>query len=57
MVDLGRFEVIAVSAGFDTHLGDLASLGLIEQDYFDIGKRVALLGKAHVFCFGRWLCG
>jgi acetoin utilization deacetylase AcuC-like enzyme len=49
MVDLGRFEVIAVSAGFDTHLGDLASLGLIEKDYWEIGKRVALLKKPVFF--------
>jgi acetoin utilization deacetylase AcuC-like enzyme len=49
LVDLGRFEVVAVSCGFDTHLGDLASLGLIEKDYFEIGKRVALLGKPAFF--------
>ena len=36
-------------AGFDTHFGDLASLGLIEQDYFDIGKKVALLRKPAFF--------
>ncbi len=48
MVDLGKFEVVAVSAGFDTHLGDLASLGLVEQDYFEIGKRIAKL-KKHTF--------
>ncbi|MCW3995513.1 MAG: histone deacetylase [Candidatus Bathyarchaeota archaeon] len=49
MVDLGKFEVVAVSAGFDTHLGDLASLGLVERDYFEIGKKVALLGKPAFF--------
>ena len=49
IVDLSRIEEIAVSAGFDTYLGDLASLGLIEQDYFDIGKKVALLGKPTFF--------
>jgi acetoin utilization deacetylase AcuC-like enzyme len=43
-VDLGKFEVLAVSAGFDTHKCDLATLGLIEQDYFDMGKRVAKIG-------------
>jgi len=48
-LDLGRFEQVAVSAGFDTHKGDLASLGLIEQDYYDIGKRVALLAKPSFF--------
>jgi len=49
MVDLGGFEQIAVSAGFDTHQGDLASLGLIEQDYFNIGERIASLGKPAFF--------
>lgn len=49
MVDLGRVEVIAVSCGFDTHLGDLASLGLIEHDYWEIGKRVALSEKSVFF--------
>jgi len=27
LVDVERFEVVAVSAGFDSHVGDLASLG------------------------------
>lgn len=49
MVDLGKFKAVAVSAGFDTHQGDLASLGLIEQDYFEIGKKVALLKKPAFF--------
>ena len=49
MVDLTKFEVVAVSAGFDTHKGDLATLGLIEQDYFEIGKRVAKLKKPAFF--------
>ena len=48
MVDLERFEVVAVSAGFDTHAGDLASLGLTEKGYRGIGKRIAEL-KKHVF--------
>jgi acetoin utilization deacetylase AcuC-like enzyme len=48
MVDMGRFEVVAVSVGFDAHLGDLASLGLTENSYREIGKRVAAL-KKHVF--------
>jgi acetoin utilization deacetylase AcuC-like enzyme len=43
-LDLGRFEVVAVSAGFDTHNGDLASLGLLGQDFFDLGKKIASLG-------------
>jgi len=49
MVDVGSFETIGVSAGFDTQLGDLASLGLIERDYFDIGKKVASLKKPTFF--------
>jgi len=41
LVDAGKFEVLAVSAGFDTHKCDLATLGLVEQDFFEIGKRIA----------------
>ena len=49
MVDLEKFEAVAVSAGFDTHLGDLASLGLVEQDYFEIGRKIASLKKPAFF--------
>ena len=49
MVDSSKFEAVAVSAGFDTHQGDLATLGLVEHDYFEIGKRVALLKKPAFF--------
>jgi len=49
MVDLGWVETVAVSCGFDTHLGDLASLGLIEKDYREIGVKVALLKKPAFF--------
>lgn len=48
MVDRGSFEVVGVSAGFDTHAGDLASLGLTEKGYMEIGKRIAGLEK-HTF--------
>lgn len=48
-VDKGRFEVVAVSAGFDTHDGDLASLGLTEKAYQGIGRRVAGLKKPMFF--------
>jgi acetoin utilization deacetylase AcuC-like enzyme len=48
-LDLGKFEEVAVSVGFDTYMGDLASLGLVEADYFEIGKRVAKLGKPAFF--------
>ncbi|MCW4006668.1 MAG: histone deacetylase [Candidatus Bathyarchaeota archaeon] len=49
MVDLERFELVAVSAGFDTHSGDLASLGLTEPCYREIGKRIGKLGKRTFF--------
>jgi acetoin utilization deacetylase AcuC-like enzyme len=49
MVDLEKVEVVAVSCGFDTHLDDLASLGLVGHDYWEIGKRVALLKKPAFF--------
>lgn len=49
MVNPDKFESVAVSAGFDTHLGDLASLGLLEQDYFQLGKRIGKLKKQSFF--------
>lgn len=49
MVDSGTFEVVAVSAGFDTHEGDLASLGLTDKGYREIGKRIAGLKKPTFF--------
>jgi acetoin utilization deacetylase AcuC-like enzyme len=49
MVDLRAVEVVAVSCGFDTYFGDLASLGLVEKDYWEIGKKVALLKKPAFF--------
>jgi len=48
-VDTDKFEVVAVSAGFDTYAGDLASLGLSEEAYRGIGKRVAALRKPTFF--------
>jgi acetoin utilization deacetylase AcuC-like enzyme len=48
-VDFGKVEVVAVSCGFDTHVGDLASLGLVEHDYWEIGKRVARMKKPAFF--------
>jgi len=48
-VDISRFEVVAVSAGFDTHSGDLASLGLTEKAYREIGKRIGALNKPTLF--------
>lgn len=49
MVAVNRFEVVAVSAGFDTHAGDLASLGLTEKGYFGIGEKIAALKKPTFF--------
>jgi acetoin utilization deacetylase AcuC-like enzyme len=49
MIDLGKFESVAISAGFDTHLGDLASLGLTEKGYREIGKRIVTLNKPTFF--------
>jgi acetoin utilization deacetylase AcuC-like enzyme len=48
-VEIGRFEVVAVSAGFDTHMGDLASLGLTEKCYGEIGKKIGALKKPAFF--------
>src|SRR5665648_344562 len=48
-VNLSKFEALAVSAGFDTHKCDLATLGLVEQDYFEIGKRIAQLSLPAFF--------
>jgi acetoin utilization deacetylase AcuC-like enzyme len=47
-VDTDRMEVVAVSAGFDTHFGDLASLGLTEESFRRIGSKIASLQK-HTF--------
>ena len=43
LVDLEKVEVLAVSAGFDTHVGDLASLGLTGEGYRRIGKLLSSL--------------
>jgi len=48
-VDFSKVEVIAVSSGFDTHVGDLATLGLVELDYWQIGKRIAQMKKPVFF--------
>ena len=49
MVNVDKFEVVAVSVGLDAHLGDLASLGLTESSYREIGKRIGVLGKNTFF--------
>ncbi len=40
-----RFEVVGISAGFDAHEGDLASLGLSFECFREIGKRISALEK------------
>ena len=40
-----KVELVAVSAGFDTHRNDLASLGLTTNSYLKIGKKIAELKK------------
>jgi len=44
-VDMANIEVVAISAGFDAHEGDLASLGLTHEGYREIGRKVGALGK------------
>jgi acetoin utilization deacetylase AcuC-like enzyme len=44
-VDMKQVEVIAISAGFDAHKGDLASLGLTSDCYREIGRRIRNQGK------------
>jgi acetoin utilization deacetylase AcuC-like enzyme len=47
--DLRKVEVVGVSAGFDTHMNDLASLGLTENTFRQIGRRIAALRKPTFF--------
>jgi len=49
MIDIKKFEIVAVSMGFDTHKGDLASLGLTEKSFNLIGKRIAALKRPTFF--------
>jgi acetoin utilization deacetylase AcuC-like enzyme len=44
-VEMANFEVVGISAGFDAHQGDLASLCLTHEGYREIGRRVGALGK------------
>jgi acetoin utilization deacetylase AcuC-like enzyme len=48
-VDPKNFEALAVSAGLDTHSCDLASLGLLTDDYIEIGRRIAKLNLPAFF--------
>jgi acetoin utilization deacetylase AcuC-like enzyme len=44
-VQIADIEVVGISAGFDAHQGDLASLGLTPSGYREIGRMVGALGK------------
>ena len=44
-VKMANVEVVGISAGFDAHQGDLASLGLTHEGYREIGRKVGALGK------------
>jgi len=44
-VEIANIEVVGISAGFDAHQGDLASLGLTHEGYREIGRKVGALGK------------
>ena len=48
-INFKKIQVIAVSAGFDAHFGDLASLGLNEKSFRKIGERIAKLNKPTFF--------
>jgi len=44
-VEMANIEAVGISAGFDAHQGDLASLGLTHEGYREIGRKVGALGK------------
>jgi len=44
-VEMANIEVVGISAGFDAHEGDLASLGLTSDGYREIGRKVGALEK------------
>lgn len=44
-VEVRKVKVVAISAGFDCHDGDLASLGLTSACFLEIGKRIRDLDK------------
>jgi len=45
-VEIANVKVVGISAGFDAHQGDLASLGLTHEGYREIGRKVGALGEA-----------
>ncbi len=44
-VNMKNVDAIGISAGFDAHKGDLASLGLTSECYRKIGRKISALGK------------
>ncbi len=44
-VEMSNIELVGISAGFDAHKGDLASLDLTPQGYREIGRMVGALRK------------
>lgn len=44
-VEMTNIELVGISAGFDAHKGDLASLGLTTKGYREIGRAVGALEK------------
>jgi acetoin utilization deacetylase AcuC-like enzyme len=44
-VKMTNIELVGISAGFDAHQGDLASLGLTHEGYREIGRLAGSLGK------------
>jgi acetoin utilization deacetylase AcuC-like enzyme len=48
-IGMKKIEVIAVSIGFDTFIGDIASLGLNEKSFEEIGKILSSLNKPIFF--------
>ena len=50
-LDLKKFDQVAVSAGFDTHDGDLVSLALDQSAFLWIGQQIARLNKPTFFVF------
>jgi len=49
LLNMEMFDLVAVSAGFDQHAGDLASLGLTDECYSHIGKRIGAMKKPAFF--------
>jgi len=43
--NMDEIEVVGISAGFDAHEGDIASLGLTSRCYTEIGERISKLKK------------